>query len=71
MAARLEAQSTGNDVVISNVVYADPIVRELLSDPENGFSVSRFAIPLKGFDNQHFELWRVASARAAAERLVL
>src|SRR6185503_4392626 len=28
MAARLEAQSTGNDVVISNVVYADPVVRE-------------------------------------------
>jgi adenylate cyclase len=72
MAARLEAQSTGNDVVISNVVYADPVVRELLSDPENGFSVNRFAIPLKGFDNERFELWRVAPARSAAvERLVL
>jgi class 3 adenylate cyclase len=71
MAARLEAQSTGNDVVISNVVYADPVVRELLSDPSNGFAVTRFAIPLKGFDNEQFELWRVAPARSAAvERLV-
>lgn len=72
MAARLEAQSTGNDVVISNVVYADPVVRELLSDPQNGFAVNRFAIPLKGFDNEQFELWRVAPGRSAAvERLVL
>jgi class 3 adenylate cyclase len=71
LAARLEAQSTGDDVVVSNAVYADPGVRELLSDPGNGFMATRFAIPLKGFDNEQFELWRVAPARAAVtERIV-
>ena len=60
LAARLEAQSTGDDVVISAAVYDDPGVRELLSDPRNGFVATRFAIPLKGFDNERFELWRVA-----------
>jgi class 3 adenylate cyclase len=63
LAARLEAQSTADDVVISAAVYNDPAVRELLSDPQNGFVASRFAIPLKGFDNEQFELWRVARAK--------
>jgi class 3 adenylate cyclase len=60
LAARLEGQSTGNDVVISNVVYSDPAVRELLSEPQNGITAMRFEIPLKGFDEERFELWRVA-----------
>jgi len=57
LAARLEGQSTGNDVVISGAVYDDPEVRELLSDPV--FICRRFEIPLKGFDEETFELWRV------------
>ena len=36
LAARLEGQSTGDDVVISTAVYSDPEVRELLGDPEQG-----------------------------------
>ena len=36
MAARLEGQSTGDDVVISSAVYSDPAVRDLLSDPVHG-----------------------------------
>jgi len=60
LAARLEGQSTGNDVVISSVVYSDPAVRELLSEPQNGITATRFEIPLKGFDEERFELWRVA-----------
>lgn len=59
MAARLEGQSTGGDVVISTAVYSDPEVRDLLSDPGNGFSATRFEMPLKGFDKERFELWRV------------
>lgn len=59
MAARLEGQSTGDDVVISTAVYSDPEVRELLGDPDEGFSAARFEIPLKGFDEEQFELWRV------------
>ncbi len=62
LAARLEGQSTGNDVVVSSAVYSDPEVRELLSDPLNGFASSRFEMPLKGFDEERFELWRVAYA---------
>jgi class 3 adenylate cyclase len=60
LAARLEAQSTGGDVVISAAVYADPEVRELLDDTELNLHTTRFEIPLKGFDEEKFELWRVA-----------
>jgi len=59
LAARLEAQSTGVDVVISSAVFADPEVRELLHDPDRGLAVTRFEAPLKGFDSEQFELWRV------------
>src|SRR5256885_956951 len=58
LAARLEGQSNGNDVVISKAVYSDPEVRELLNESANGFAASRFEIPLKGFDEECFELWR-------------
>jgi class 3 adenylate cyclase len=66
MAARLEAQSTGGDVVISSAVYSDPEVLDLLSDPDEGFSATRFEIPLKGFDGEQFELWRVIRVRTSA-----
>lgn len=59
MAARLEGQSTGEDIVISNAVYSDPAVREFLSDEHNGLVASRFEISLKGFDKETFELWRI------------
>jgi class 3 adenylate cyclase len=59
LASRLEGQSTGDDVVISTAVYSDPEVRELLSDPGKGYSVARFEMPLKGFDQEQFELWRI------------
>jgi class 3 adenylate cyclase len=65
LAARLEAQSTGGDVVISNAVYSDPEVRELLQECPAGLCATQFTIPLKGFDNEQFELWRVARANAA------
>jgi class 3 adenylate cyclase len=71
LAARLEAQSTGDDVVISSAVRADPEVAELLSDPNNGFVATRFEIPLKGFDQDRFELWRVARAQAAGSADIL
>lgn len=67
MAARLEAQSTGDDVVISSAVYDDPEVRELLRDPDEGFSATRFEIPLKGFDREQFELWRVTKVPASGK----
>jgi class 3 adenylate cyclase len=60
LAARLEGQSTGGDVVISRAVYSDPEVRELLADCPAGLAATHFTIPLKGFDDEQFELWRVA-----------
>jgi class 3 adenylate cyclase len=66
LAARLEGQSTGSDVVISTAVYADPEVRALLSDPSQGLSATRFEIPLKGFDEEWFELWRVGRVRSSS-----
>jgi class 3 adenylate cyclase len=66
MAARLEGQSTGGDVIISSAVYSDPQVRDLLSDPDLGFSATRFEIPLKGFEEEQFELWRVTKVRNRA-----
>jgi len=65
LAARLEGQSTGGDVVISTAVYSDPEVRELLADCPAGLAATHFTIPLKGFDDERFELWRVARAAAA------
>ena len=65
LAARLEGQSTGGDVVVSSIVYADPEVRELLQQCPAGLSATRFTIPLKGFDEEQFELWRVARATAS------
>lgn len=66
LAARLEAQSTGNDVVISTAVYSDPEVRELLADAGNALTTKRFQIPLKGFAQEQFELWRVSRAEQAS-----
>jgi class 3 adenylate cyclase len=62
LSARLEGLSTGADVVISPAVYFDPEVRELLGEPQNGLVASRFEMPLKGFDDEQFELWRVGRA---------
>jgi class 3 adenylate cyclase len=65
MAARLESLSTGNDVVISRALYDDPEVRELLDSAD--FDATRFEMELKGFDQERFELWRVAkTARKSA-----
>jgi class 3 adenylate cyclase len=66
LASRLEGQSTGDDVIVSTAVYTDPEVRELLSDPRQGYSVTRFEMPLKGFDQERFELWRVAVTKPLA-----
>lgn len=69
LAARLEAQSTGDDVVISTAVYSDPEVRELLGETSNALTMNRFEIPLKGFDEEQFELWRVSRAAGSADGL--
>jgi class 3 adenylate cyclase len=62
MAARLESLSTGNDVIISRVLYDDPEVRELIA-AEN-LQTTPFEISLKGFQ-ERFELWRISKQVAA------
>jgi class 3 adenylate cyclase len=58
MAARLEGLSTGSDVIISRSVYEDARVRELIES--DGYTADPFAMSLKGFEDERFELWRVS-----------
>jgi class 3 adenylate cyclase len=59
MAARLEALSTGSDVIISGAVYDDANVRRLIESQR--LSAVEFDMALKGFEDERFELWRVSS----------
>ena len=60
LAARLECLSTGNDVIISQSVYEDAKVRELLD--EHKLFADEFDMSLKGFDNERFALWRIRAS---------
>ncbi|MBD0371258.1 MAG: hypothetical protein ICV60_10520 [Pyrinomonadaceae bacterium] len=59
MAARLEGLSTGEDVVISSAVHADPEVAEMLASPDCNLTATPFDQMLKGFDEESFMLWRI------------
>jgi class 3 adenylate cyclase len=65
MAARLERLSSGEDVVISDIVRHDPEVAQLLSTPDNQLVAERFESRLRGFDEEQFYLWRVERAPAS------
>lgn len=67
MAARLEGLSSGGDVVISSAVHADPEVAEMIEGAEAELTAAQFEVMLKGFDEEQFELWRVAPASCVAE----
>ncbi len=60
LAARLEGLSTGNDVIISQTVYEDDKVRELLD--EKKLVADEFDMSLKGFENERFALWRIRAS---------
>ena len=60
LAARLEALSSGNDVIISRPVFEDAQVRELLESKQ--LAATEFDMALKGFDDERFALWRVSKA---------
>jgi len=66
MAARLEGQSYGSDIIISRALYDDPEIRQLVE--ENGLLTRRFDIELKGFADERFELWRIAPASSGPEQ---
>ncbi len=65
LAARLEGLSTGGDVIVSSVVFADPEVTELLEQAENRLSAEPFEIKVKGFDEERFQLWRIKMEMAS------
>jgi class 3 adenylate cyclase len=56
LAARLEGQSKGGDVVISHNLRNDPAVAELLESA--GVNIEKYETAIKGFD-EHFELYRL------------
>ena len=58
LAARLEGLSSGNDVIISQSVFEDTQVHELLESKR--LSATEFDMSLKGFENERFALWRVS-----------
>ena len=60
LAARLECLSTGNDVIISQSVYEDTKVQELLD--EQNLYADEFDMSLKGFENERFALWRIRAS---------
>ncbi len=60
IAARLEKFSQGSDMIISDFVYNDPEVRELITDPVAPMQAAPFETQLKGFDDECFSLWRIS-----------
>lgn len=58
IASRLEKFASGNDVIISERVYDDPEVADLLARPQE-FPAEPFRENLKGFDETFFALWRL------------
>lgn len=67
MASRLEGLSTGSDVILSSVVHNDPEVASMLAQAENELTAERFLMTLKGFDEEQFELWRIARVESGAD----
>jgi len=59
IAARLEGQSSGSDVIVSAAVRDDPEVGAFLRDAEGNIAVAPLDARLKGFDDERFELWRL------------
>jgi class 3 adenylate cyclase len=60
IAARLEGLSAGGDVIISAAIRTDPEVEELVATGDVGIVAEPFEAALKGFEEERFQLWRVA-----------
>jgi class 3 adenylate cyclase len=58
MAARLEGLSTGGNVILSQTAFADPEIESMID--RNGLEVEPFQVPLKGFDEEQFQLYRIS-----------
>ena len=60
IAARLEALSTGSELVISGAVHRDPEVQALLGELAGNVMVEGVEATLKGFETERFDLFLVA-----------
>jgi class 3 adenylate cyclase len=65
MAARLEGQSTGEDLVISGAVYEDSEVLEMI-ESNRDIAATMFEMNLKGFSEEKFVLWRLRRLATSA-----
>jgi class 3 adenylate cyclase len=63
LAARLVSLSSGEDVIVSAAVLADPEVAELLAGGE--IAAEPVEATLKGFDEERFELFRLSAVEPA------
>ncbi|MGE3855285.1 MAG: DUF5939 domain-containing protein [Planctomycetota bacterium] len=59
MAARLEGQSSGGDIIVSDSVIADPDVEQLLKEQADAFQAEEYQTELKGFHGETFKLFRI------------
>lgn len=59
IAARLEKFSQGNDLILSDFVYADPEVQAFIHEGSAPMQAETFETQLKGFDDECFNLWRI------------
>jgi class 3 adenylate cyclase len=66
IAARLEGQSRGGDIIISNAIRDDPEVAALLGDPTASLHAEPLHATLKGLDDEQFALWRLLPGAANA-----
>jgi class 3 adenylate cyclase len=57
LAARLQGQSQGGDVVISQKLGQEPVVSQMLAS--SGVQIDQFETSIKGFD-EHFCLYRLS-----------
>jgi len=69
LASRLERYSTGHDVVVSDTVYDDPEVQELLGDPARDLLAEPIEVQIKGLEDRSMRLWRVGYATTLVEGL--
>jgi class 3 adenylate cyclase len=67
LAARLQNLATGGDLILSDAVRRDPEVAEMLNGQREQ-SLESIRTSLKGFDEERFELWRMACPTGAGSR---
>ncbi|MCA9935697.1 MAG: adenylate/guanylate cyclase domain-containing protein, partial [Anaerolineales bacterium] len=59
VASRLEKFSQGGDMILSEEVYVDPEVQQLLRDLRPELKIESFVTQIRGYDEQEFCLWRL------------